>query len=170
MCAVCGGCPRDKAKTDQHICPGITQCKFLKAIGYEVKKMQAVLATDTVPSEEKDKEDVNEDEPVAVPAAAPGGVSLVDSKSTPEEWSFKDDELDKSAWAADMDGPNHTSADAPRLSGLPLLIKPNKSTSPPCIISLTRRKLSTHTTNAVPTTSFSSKDTLNLPKANKNHD
>ena len=76
--------------------------------------MQAASATDTVPTGEEDEEDVDEDEPVAVPAAATGGVSSVDSKSTLEDWYFKGDELDESAWAADMGGPssNHTSTDA----------------------------------------------------------
>ena len=81
--------------------------------------MQAASATNTVPTEKKDEEDTNDDEPAAVPAAATGGVSSVDSKSTPEEWAFKDDELDESTWAVDAGGPssNHTSADALKVNG-----------------------------------------------------
>ena len=97
VCAVCGGCPTDKAKADQRICPGITKCKFLKAAGYEVKRVQAASATDTVPANGDDNEADNDDEPAAVPAAATGGISSVDSESTPEEWSFRDDELGESA-------------------------------------------------------------------------
>ena len=104
LCAVCGGYPSNKAKADQRICTGITQCKFLKAAGYEVKRVQAALATNTVPTEENAKDDANDDEPVAVPAAATGGVLSVDSESTPEEWSFKDDEPEKSAWAVNAGG------------------------------------------------------------------
>ena len=83
ICAVCGGCPTNKARADQRICPGITNCKFLKAAGYEVKRVQAASATDTVPAETKDEEADNDDEPAAVPAAATGGVSSVDYESTP---------------------------------------------------------------------------------------
>ena len=97
MCAVCGGCPTDKAKAGQRICPGITKCKFLKAAGYEVKRVQAASATDTVSAADDDDAADDNDEPVAVPAAATGGISSVDSESTPEEWSFMDDEPDESA-------------------------------------------------------------------------
>ena len=123
-------------------------------------------STDTVPTNNDDGEADNDDEPAADPAVATDGILSVNSELKPEEWSFKDDELDETAWAIDAgtSSSNHTSADAPRLSGFPLL-NPNKSTSAPCTKPLTRRKSRSSTSRAAPTASSSSKGTLNLPKA-----
>ena len=95
------GCPTDKAKADRRIYPGITKCKFLKAAGYEVKRVQAASATDTVPADKTDEEANDNNEPAAVPAAATGSVSSVDFELTPGKWSFKDNELDETVWTVD---------------------------------------------------------------------
>ena len=55
------------------------------------------MATDTAPAANNEGDDDDGDEPAAVPAAATNSVLSVNSKSTPEEWSYVDDGHDKSA-------------------------------------------------------------------------
>jgi hypothetical protein len=132
MCALYGGCPTDKANSDKRICSGITQYQFLKATGYTVKNVKVFLATDTVLAANNDN-NTGGNEPAAVPTAATGGAPSVYAESTPEAWSFMDDEPNRSAWDVGAVGvsSNDTLVGASWLIGFQVLPKTKTNAFPP---------------------------------------
>ena len=99
LCPFCGGV---KEPVDgQQKCSGLLRCKYLKALGFEIKKVSSASPANPGNTAEDQEEDEQAD---ATPAAS--GVSVT-SEETREDWVVDDDPLGVEASA------NHVTAESP---------------------------------------------------------